>query len=288
MIDGRRWTLAELRDRLARHPLAGPLVRGLVFRSGPVLFVLDDDDRPRIDGDAATLDPSAVVSIAHPADGLDGWPTRAREPFVQRERRVFGSADLPDAVERVPHARWQSARKSLRWSSYPESTGGTSKATKRRLHHEIELRHTGFGAGYGGRGPIGVRSATVTWKPGPQRATWYVESEDDTKGWERLPPAVASEAIYELLALYGLADGFHSAPRPEVERVPPKKKSSKKEKKGASGAPSKGDRVRTADGAEGVVFWVGNSKYGKGMRVGLKDDASKTHWAAASDVEVLD
>ena len=54
----------------------------------------------------------------------------------------------------------------------------------------------------------------------------------------------------------------------------------------------KGDRVEIVGGKQGVgeegdVFWVGPSKYGKGLRVGVKTDAGETVWAAEKQVRVL-
>lgn len=53
--------------------------------------------------------------------------------------------------------------------------------------------------------------------------------------------------------------------------------------------PSKGDMVAwTVDEQEltGTVFWVGESKSGRGYRVGVKDDAEETHWLDARQVTV--
>lgn len=40
-------------------------------------------------------------------------------------------------------------------------------------------------------------------------------------------------------------------------------------------------------GVEGEVFWVGESRFGPGMRYGIKDDAGETHWADSHQVELL-
>ncbi len=54
----------------------------------------------------------------------------------------------------------------------------------------------------------------------------------------------------------------------------------------------KGDRVRVLNGketgSEGVIFWWGESKWGDGMRAGLKTDDDETIWADAGDLEVVD
>lgn len=54
----------------------------------------------------------------------------------------------------------------------------------------------------------------------------------------------------------------------------------------------KGDRVRVTGGksadAEGVIFWWGESKWGDGMRAGLKTDDDETVWADAENLEKLE
>jgi hypothetical protein len=46
----------------------------------------------------------------------------------------------------------------------------------------------------------------------------------------------------------------------------------------------KGSRVVLPDGGEGSVFWLGESKYGPGLRVGVKGDDGRTHWAGYEEV----
>lgn len=65
---------------------------------------------------------------------------------------------------------------------------------------------------------------------------------------------------------------------------------------GPKGEHAVGDRVRIVRGkgagAVGGVFWVGESKWGEGLRYGLRDDQGETHWveegrlAAVSDTVV--
>ena len=53
--------------------------------------------------------------------------------------------------------------------------------------------------------------------------------------------------------------------------------------------PEKGASVAWMDGdlrLTGTVFWVGESKSGRGYRVGVKDEAEETHWLDARQVEV--
>ena len=41
------------------------------------------------------------------------------------------------------------------------------------------------------------------------------------------------------------------------------------------------------EGVVGVIFWVGESKFGPGKRYGLKDDGGEIYWANESDIEAL-
>jgi hypothetical protein len=54
----------------------------------------------------------------------------------------------------------------------------------------------------------------------------------------------------------------------------------------------KGDRVRIRAGDDkgvvGSVFWVGESKFGKGMRYGIRGDDEETYWADQAQVEASD
>lgn len=53
--------------------------------------------------------------------------------------------------------------------------------------------------------------------------------------------------------------------------------------------PQKGDGVAWMDGDQrltGTVFWVGESKSGRGYRVGVKDEAGETIWLDARQIEV--
>ena len=54
---------------------------------------------------------------------------------------------------------------------------------------------------------------------------------------------------------------------------------------------AKGSRVSITKGpsagVEGEVFWVGESKYGVGMRYGIKDGSGETHWADSNQVDLL-
>ena len=54
----------------------------------------------------------------------------------------------------------------------------------------------------------------------------------------------------------------------------------------------KGDRVRVTSGknagAEGTIFWWGESKWGDGMRAGINTDDDETVWADADILEALE
>jgi hypothetical protein len=53
----------------------------------------------------------------------------------------------------------------------------------------------------------------------------------------------------------------------------------------------KGMRVRWQDGGqsgEGELFWVGENKYGPGLRVGITDDDKQKHWLNENQVQVID
>ena len=74
----------------------------------------------------------------------------------------------------------------------------------------------------------------------------------------------------------GSEDGAPPAPAPPEPKETLEKGSRVSITKGASA------------GAEGEVFWVGESKYGPGMRYGVKDDEGETHWADEHQVELLE
>ena len=49
---------------------------------------------------------------------------------------------------------------------------------------------------------------------------------------------------------------------------------------------SRGMRVRWVQG-EGTIFWAGASKYGDGVRLGIKDDNEVTHWLDGAEVSLI-
>lgn len=55
---------------------------------------------------------------------------------------------------------------------------------------------------------------------------------------------------------------------------------------------SKGSRVSITKGptagVEGEIFWVGDSKFGVGMRYGIKDAEGESYWADHNQVELLE
>ncbi len=42
-----------------------------------------------------------------------------------------------------------------------------------------------------------------------------------------------------------------------------------------------------AEGAEGEIFWIGESKFRGGSRYGIKDEEGQTHWVDHDEVEVV-
>jgi len=292
MILQRSWPFAELKRHYLDHPLAGPIARRVVFRVGP-RFVVFDESGPRIDGSEARLTEDTRVSVAHPADGLDGWPDIADEAFRQRDRRIFDSAALPEAVERLPFSKWHRLRRELGWTTHSSVSWGNREASSpgeaQGRSWRTEIVHTGYGDGWGGEVPIGLESARVKCFGPNVTARWDARS-GETSGWDLLPPAVRSEALHELLSLYSLAPPFASVRLPAArkkrrssERVATSGPPAASQREPAS-LPKKGDRVRAGD-LEGEVFWVGRSKFGPGTRVGLRDDAGATHWLSADDLD---
>ena len=74
------------------------------------------------------------------------------------------------------------------------------------------------------------------------------------------------------------------------ERAAHERKAAEKQALALWNSPSKGKRMvvykgrKVPIGTEGEVFWVGNSQYNRGLRVGLRDDAGNTHWTDAANV----
>lgn len=161
------------------------------------------------------------------------------------------------------------------------------------------LFHTGYGDGYGGKVPIGVERVEVVTQQPSVKARWGV-ARFEVAGWEDMSASTASEAIFELLHLYDLADGFRSVKLPKPKRAASRAKKSPSPSSssapkspaevGAQAAPdlAKGDRVRSTAGLEGEVFWLGPSKFGPGQPVGVRDASGETHWLDADDVEAID
>lgn len=78
--------------------------------------------------------------------------------------------------------------------------------------------------------------------------------------------------------------------RVELEALLPADALQVPEKKAEAAPTLRGKRVRVVEtakqsaGVEGEVVWYGPSKFGDGMRVGVKDDAGAMHWVAESQV----
>lgn len=76
----------------------------------------------------------------------------------------------------------------------------------------------------------------------------------------------------------GREEDAPAAPKPEPRRAP------------SGPSFNKGDRVRIVSGPSGVgltgeVFWTGASKYGDGMRYGVRGSDEETYWVDGNQVE---
>ncbi|MFG1851911.1 DUF4132 domain-containing protein [Actinomadura geliboluensis] len=86
MVTSRRWPVAEFRDFLVGHPLAGHLVRRLVWlaEDGPAFRVTEDGTFADSADDTVTLPETALVGIAHPVH-LGGEVKAWSEVFLDYE-----------------------------------------------------------------------------------------------------------------------------------------------------------------------------------------------------------
>ncbi len=159
-----------------------------------------------------------------------------------------------------------------------EAAGEVTRGVRVRIARGAGQRKEGevFWLGDGSRGPrCGVRA------------------DDGETVW-------ADVANVRVIAAKPAAEG--EAPKPE-EKAKAKKPKSKKADKAPAAKPvkavketvkgegelafAKGSKVSWKRGRQsgtGVAFWIGNNKFGDGMRVGLKDDETgETVWADAAD-----
>lgn len=115
---------------------------------------------------------------------------------------------------------------------------------------------------------------------GDGESSYYVVVWDSEAG---RPADVFYSSTYGDRRDYAMVDAT-----PEATRA---YESWKAAKEAAVVAPGKTVRVvagrKVPKGTVGVVFWMGDNKYGPGMRVGFTDAAGNTHWINASYVEVV-
>lgn len=118
MVAGRRWTAAEHRELLVRHPVVGHLARRLVWCVFDVegvptgtFWVVADGALADVDGRAVTVDDAAFVGVAHPlhlGDDVAKWSERFAkhgllQPFPQLERGIRRLSDEEWASTRLVH-----------------------------------------------------------------------------------------------------------------------------------------------------------------------------------------
>ena len=75
----------------------------------------------------------------------------------------------------------------------------------------------------------------------------------------------------------------------EIDDDPPKDAGGPPKQEQTEPPHEKGTAVRViagdAEGAEGEIFWVGESKFRGGSRYGIKDENGDTHWADHDEVD---
>lgn len=202
MVMGRAWTFAELRQRYLQSSLCLEVAEKVVFEIAGRLVVFGPEDAT-VNGSVVVVDDAQLVRVAHPANhSAKTWPA-LDEPFEQRTRRVFDASALPASVEPVGHATWQRRRRSLGWSSVASNDGITTAVSPKLRAWSCRVEHTGYGAGYGGEVPIALRRAVVHCFEPKLVAMWDLE-RGRCDGFDDLPPSVRSEAIRELVELFGL------------------------------------------------------------------------------------
>lgn len=200
MIEQRPWPLEVFREAYLRHPVAGPVAAGLVYRMGglPVVFI---GGQPHgVDG-PLQLALGGVIRVAHPAEGTEGWPTPgALPPFEQRSHTVLGVEDLPaPPAEPVPHRTWRRRVRALRLLSDVETHGGTTAELWLLDPYRIRIDHAGYGAGHGGARPVERVEVSVRLR-GQSPLARLTASE--RSGWDALPPWLVSEVAVMLRALF--------------------------------------------------------------------------------------
>lgn len=200
MIEQRAWPLSLFCEAYVRHPVAGPVASGLVFRLGglPIAFV--DGVAHGADG-PLSLSLGGEIRVAHPAEGTEGWPTPpARPPFDQRRHPVLGVEDLPAVpATPVPLTTWRQRVRTLRLISDVESTGGTTAELWLLDPYRIRIDHAGYGSGHGGARPVERIEVSVRLRGQPPLARL---TADERSGWGSLPAWLVSEVATMLRALF--------------------------------------------------------------------------------------
>ncbi|MFK7999589.1 MAG: DUF4132 domain-containing protein [Polyangiales bacterium] len=116
MLRGREWSMDEFQQYLVTHPLLRHLVRRLVWRSGDLVFRIDESGQPvdALDNEQALG--TEPVRLVHPlemnAETLQSWGVQLADyellqPFdqLQRETFAFGSVEANAVIERIEGAR---------------------------------------------------------------------------------------------------------------------------------------------------------------------------------------
>ena len=107
-LQQKRWPLAEFRDRVLGHPLAGAIARRLIWTAGGVAVLFDAaGGAAGVAGKPVNLDESAEVALWHPvgreAAEVLAWRRRLEalkltQPFKQAHREVYVLTDAERAT----------------------------------------------------------------------------------------------------------------------------------------------------------------------------------------------
>ncbi|PKN26419.1 MAG: hypothetical protein CVU65_05655 [Deltaproteobacteria bacterium HGW-Deltaproteobacteria-22] len=198
------WSAGRFLATHGRHPLVRPLVEGLVFETEAGKVILVDGAFMDAAGHAPVAGgPVMTLRVAHPAQGLDGWPTpHAPPPFDQSGWPVFDVADLPPLpTEPIPHVTWMTRCRSLGLAGVTGVGGGTQGEVILVKPFSLEVRHRGYGSGHGGRRPVEDLRFAVRKGIGDPLARFGPEGH---AGWLSLPQWLRSEAIRMLRMLFGI------------------------------------------------------------------------------------
>jgi hypothetical protein len=124
------------------------------------------------------------------------------------------------------------------------------------------------------------RTAATVWDPergAPDEVAWaYANSE---YGAAETLAEVEVDAPAEVVAAHEAWTAAREAAAAALER----RRRAARLERGKAVRVARGRKVPV--GTEGVVIWLGESRYG--LRVGVKDAAGTVHWTAAGNVEVL-